>query len=207
MSTVFLASFVIGLLLAVRAMLHGIERPAKPIRAGRTAGPGTDGTASAAAGPGAGGTARAAAGSLAPPRFVLNLPTTAGFATGFGATGYLLVRYTTLKPVPVVVIALLAGAAGAVGALTLVAAWAIPAVKAEVVDERYLLQGAPARVVSISNNGSSGTIEYQADGATLTARAAGLDGVLLEAGTDVVIERIEDGVAYVEPWDRVEARL
>jgi hypothetical protein len=34
-----------------------------------------------------------------------------------------------------------------------------------------------------------------------------LDGVLLEAGGDVVIERIEDGIAYVEPWDRVEARL
>jgi hypothetical protein len=88
-----------------------------------------------------------------------------------------------------------------------VAAWAIPAAKAEVVDERYVLQGAPARVVSITDNGSSAVIEYQADGAKLTSRATGLDGVLLEAGGDVVIERIEDGIAYVEPWDRVEARL
>jgi hypothetical protein len=88
-----------------------------------------------------------------------------------------------------------------------VAAWAIPAAKAEVVDERYVLQGAPARVVSIAGDGSAGTIEYQTAGATLTARAAGLDGVLLVAGTEVVIERIEDGIAYVEPWDRVEARL
>lgn len=190
MSIVFLVAFAIGLLLAVRAMLYGIERPPKPLRSPRTAG--------AVAG---------TAGVRAPPRFVINLPTTAGFAAVFGATGYLLVRYTTLSTAPIIVIAALAGGAGAIGALTLVAAWAIPAAKAEVVDERYVLQGAPARVVSISDNGASAVIEYQADGATLTARATGLDGVLLAAGTEVVIERIEDGVAYVEPWDRVEARL
>lgn len=191
MAIVFLASFVIGLLLAVRAMLHGIERPAKAAQRAR---------AGAAA-------TTAATTTPAPPRFVINLPTTAGFATALGATGYLLTRYTTLSPVPDVLIALVAGAAGAAGALTLVAAWAIPAAKAEVVDQRYILQGAPARVVSVTGGGSAGTIEYQNDGATLTARAAGLDGVLLVAGTEVVIERIEDEIAYVEPWDRVEARL
>jgi hypothetical protein len=187
MSIVFLASFVIGLLLAVRAMLHGIERPAKVTRRS--------------------GTAAGGAPVSAPPRFVINLPTTAGFATGFGATGYLLVRYTTLSVAPDVLIALVAGAAGATAALTLVAAWAIPAAKAEVVDERYVLQGAPAKVLSIAGDGSSGTIEYQNESGTQTARAAGLDGVLLVAGSEVVIERIEDGIAYVEPWDRVEARL
>ena len=187
MSIVFLVSFVIGLLLAVRAMLHGIERPAKVARS-------------------AGGNS-AGAPIPAQPRFVINLPTTAGFATAFGATGYLLARYTTLSLVPDVLIALVAGAAGAAGALTLVAAWAIPAAKAEVVDERYILQGAPARVLSIVGDGSSGTIEYQSDSGTVTARAAGLDGVHLVAGGEVVIERIEDGIAYVEPWDRVEARL
>jgi hypothetical protein len=187
MSIVFLASFVIGLLLAVRAMLHGIERPAKVVRSAPAA------TTSAPV--------------AAPPRFVINLPTTAGFATGFGATGYLLVRYTTLARVPEVLIALVAGAASAAAALTLVAAWAIPAAKAEVVDERYLLQGAPAKVLAIAGDGSTGTIEYQSEGATLTARATGLDGVPLIAGGDVVIERIEDGIAYVESWDRVEARL
>jgi hypothetical protein len=189
MYIVFLVTFAIGLLLAVRAMLYGIERPPKPARSR---------TAAATA---------VVTGVAAPPRFVINLPTTAGFATGFGATGYLLVRYTTLSTAPIVVVATLAGVAGAIGALTLVAAWAIPAAKAEVVDERYVLQGAPARVVSITDNGSSAVIEYQADGAKLTSRATGLDGVLLEAGGDVVIERIEDGIAYVEPWDRVEARL
>jgi hypothetical protein len=179
MTYVFVAFFVLGLLLAVRAMLHGVERPAR--RAG--------GVASSAK------------------RFVLNLPTTAGFATVFGATGYLLARYAPLGRVADVVIAGLAGTAGAVGALALVAAWAIPAAKAEVVDQRYVLQGAPARLVAVSDDRLSGTISYQADGATLTSRALALDGGRLEVGTDVVIERIEDGVAYVEPWSRVEARL
>ena len=55
MPIVFLASFVIGLLLAVRAMLHGIERPAKVARS-------TGGTSAGAPVP-------------AQSRFVINLPT------------------------------------------------------------------------------------------------------------------------------------
>lgn len=176
MPYLFLASFFAGLVLGVRAMLQGIERPAK-------------------------------VGTAPGRRFVLNLPTAAGFATAFGATGYLLVRYSSLGMAADLVIALVAGAAGAVGALALVAAWAIPAAKAEVVDERYVLQGSLARVIAVSDKGTAGMINYLADGATHTARASGLEGLRLEVGTDVVIERIEDGVAYVESWSRVEARL
>ena len=122
-------------------------------------------------------------------------------------TGYLLARYTTLTVAPELIIAAVAGALGGALALTLVAAWAIPAAKAEVIDERYVLQGAFARVVSVSNGGAAGTITYESEGTTYTTAAAGLDGTRLDLGAEVVIERIEDGVAYVEPWAKVEARL
>ena len=130
-----------------------------------------------------------------------------GFATAFGVTGYLLMRYAPLTTLSDILIAAAVGVAGAVGALTLVAAWAIPAAKAEVVDERYLLQGAFARVTAVSERGMSGTVVYESEGRSHTARAAPLEGCRLEVGGDVVIERIEDNVAYVEPWARVEARL
>jgi membrane protein implicated in regulation of membrane protease activity len=163
-------------------MLIGIERPAK------TRTPGASSAASS-------------------PRFALNLPTAAGFALAFGLTGYLLTRYTTLAPAVDLVIAVAAGALGAVGALTLLAAWAIPAAKAEVVDARYVMQGAFARVIGVSDRGTSGMVTYESEGVSHTSRATAIDGARLEVGSDVVIERIEDGIAYVEPWAQVESRL
>jgi hypothetical protein len=37
--------------------------------------------------------------------------------------------------------------------------------------------------------------------------ALSLDGTAVAAGTEVVIDRLEEGVAYVEPWVQVEQRL
>jgi hypothetical protein len=38
-------------------------------------------------------------------------------------------------------------------------------------------------------------------------RAYSLEGAELSPGMDVVIERVEDGVAYIEAWSVVERRL
>ena len=181
MRLVYIVAFVTGLLIAVRAMLLGIERPAKP----RGANP-------------SGGPAR---------RFALDFPTAAGFALAFGVTGYLLTRYTSLGRWADLVVAIVVGVGGAAGALTLLAAWAIPSARAEVSDERYAMQGALARVVGVSDQGASGVVSYEANGALHTTRAAALGGARLQVGGEVVIERIEDGIAYVEPWAQVEARL
>jgi hypothetical protein len=139
--------------------------------------------------------------------FAINRPTAAGFAIVFGAVGYPLVHYTALSHEIVLIIACAAGAVGAGLALALVAAWAIPSARAEVVDERFLLQGSLARVVSVTDGGAEGTIVYEVDHVTHSAPARGLDGIRLDPMSEVVIERVEDGVAYVEPWARVEARL
>jgi hypothetical protein len=47
--------------------------------------------------------------------------------------------------------------------------------------------------------------EIESEQRRLPARA--LDDVAVVEGTEVVIERIEDGIAYVEPWLQVEQRL
>jgi membrane protein implicated in regulation of membrane protease activity len=140
-------------------------------------------------------------------RFAINVPTVAAFALVFGAVGYPLAVYTSLSLPVVLAIAIGAGLAGAVVGLSLVAGWAIPAAKAEVVDERYVLQGCIAKVTEVAADGTSGAISFEHDGVRQTARAVGLDGAKLQVGTEVAIERIEDGVVYVEPWSQVEARL
>jgi len=172
MLLLFLASFLVGLLLAVWGMLYGVTKPA--------------------------------AGTL---RASLNVPLLGGFATVFGATGYLLTRYSTIGAPLRTLIAAAAGAAGALGAVALVTKWAIPSAAKDVEDERYALQGHLARVTRAVAANSPGTIVYEEDGATHEARALALDGEPIAPGTEVVIERIEDGVAYVEAWARVEERL
>jgi membrane protein implicated in regulation of membrane protease activity len=169
----FIGSFVLGLVLGVRAMLNGVERASRA--AGR--------------------------------HFSLNTPTVAGFLTVFGLAGFILDRFTTLSPVLDVVLAAVIGALSAVGAVVLVAGWAIPGAKAEVVDERYELQGCIARVVEVHEDGVTGAITFEINGMPQRAAAHGLDGARLALGTDVAIERVENGIAYVEPWAQVEARL
>jgi len=140
-------------------------------------------------------------------RFSLNLPTIAGFATAFGLAGWLLARFTVLSPATDLGLAAVVGVASAVGGIILVAGWMIPAARAEVVDARYELQGCVARVIEVRDDGRRGVIEYVDGTGRRTADAVGLDDAVLEAGSDVAIERIEGGVAYVEAWALVEARL
>ncbi|HZS57960.1 MAG TPA: hypothetical protein VFA43_01730 [Gemmatimonadaceae bacterium] len=170
----FVAAFLVGLILAVFAMLNGVERP--DAGAGRR-------------------------------RFALNVPTVAAFAAVFGAVGYPLAVYSSLGWIPILAIAVACGVAGMVVSLFLLAGWAIPAAKAEVVDERYLLQGCIAKVTEVAPDGTTGMIAFEDAGVRQVSRAAGLDGARLELGTEVAIERVEGGVAYVEPWSQVEARL
>ena len=181
MYALYLASFLLGLLFGVRAMLVGVERA--PADAPYPAAPARELRAS------------------------LLLPLLAGFATVFGITGYLLARYSQLSVGAQVGVAAALGALFAVAMATLVLKWAIPSAREEVVDERYLLQGSPARVVRAIGADAPGAVEYDAGGARVVSEARSFDNSPIEPGTEVVIERVEAGVAYVERWALVEERL
>ena len=185
MQLTYLAALLTGLVLGVYAMIRGVER----IGSGRS--PELD----------------ALGRPVGSARMALTAPTVGAFATVFGISGYLLLRYSQLAIPVQLVVAILIAVLGAIVVTRAVARWATQAAKQDVVDERYLLQGHPAEVVAAIAASGTGEIAYTVGGKRYAVSAHSLDGTPVAEGTEVVIDRVENGVAYVEPWVQVEQRL
>jgi hypothetical protein len=188
-TALFLSVLLLGLLLGVYSMLNGTEHMPRNIKLPapheRTSEHVID----------------------AEPSALLNWASTAAFAFAFGLTGYLLTRFTELTPLIRIVIALAAGGAALTIQSLLIARWAIPAARAEHVDERYLLQGTIGRITRAVPQSGQGEMQYTLDNSTYTLPARDIDGNEVASDVDVVLDRVENGVAYVEPWAQVEQRL
>ena len=122
----------------------------------------------------------------------------------FGVLGYLLTTRTTLGPVSTLVLAAVAGGLGILGSVLLVAKWAV---KGAHDDTAELIQGHVATVTRGVTSSQPAEITYVLSGVKSVVPAKSVDDVKLVAGAEVVIERIENGVAYVEAWSQVEERL
>jgi hypothetical protein len=186
-SVVALAFFVTGLVLGVYAMLHGTERSVAPM--------------------GAPHERRSEYNPAAEPSAVFNLASIAAFGVAFGLTGYLVDRYTDASWMLALVTALLAGGAGLALQSLLIARWAIPSARADDMDPRYLLQGTLAKVTQAPADSRTGALVYVLDGHECTLPVRSLDGAAFALGAEVVIDRVEDGVAFAESWAAVEQRL
>jgi hypothetical protein len=186
MQLFYLATFLTGLLLGVYVMIRGVERV------------GTRGRALEL---------DAMGRPLGAARMALTAPTIGAFATILGITGYLLWRYSTLTVQLQLVLGIGAAVVGTLAATRAVAYWAKLAATKDVVDERYLLQGHPAQVLTDIASTEQGEIAYVVGGKRYATPALSLDGGPVASGTEVVIDRLENGVAYVEPWIQVEQRL
>ncbi len=184
MSVLFLVVLFVGLALGAAVMWRGVERYDRRS-------PATD-----------------SYGRELPSQPVtLLVPVGAATFLCFGAVGYQVLRHSTLGSLPTLGIAFAAGSIGAIAALMLVFRWAVPAAQRSPEDPRYSLQGFPGRVLVRIDAADKGEITYEANGRSVTIRARSLDGAGISAGTDIAIERLEDGVAYVELWSQVEERL
>ena len=170
----FLAAFIGGLVLAVFAMLHGVEHA----RRNR---------------------------SQAPSPF-FNLPAIAAFGVGFGAVGYLLASHSTLPAWGVLLIAVGGGALAISGMIVLLARWALRGTRVPP-GEGDEVQGQLAIVSREISVAGIGEISYEQAGKPVSIPARALSEKLVLAGADVVIDRIENGVAFVEEWAVVEQRL
>jgi hypothetical protein len=134
-------------------------------------------------------------------------PAIVAFLVMFGISGYLLTRHGAMSTGAGTAAALLLGVAWA-GVVTRVAvATARVQPEHDPDDPRYVLQGHVALVTAAIPEGGEGTIALQEGGAPRSLRARMIDHGSMDAGQEVCIERVDEGVAYVEPWAAVEARL
>lgn len=139
------------------------------------------------------------------PHPAINLPAVAAAMTAWGAVGYLLAR-AGVGMLWTIVVASAAAAAAWVGIGTLLAMWALRAPLEDPHEIAEEIQGHVA-VVTSGIGDEPGRITYRLHGKTCVVPALSLDGQPIPEGTDVVIERLDGNLAYVEPWSLVEKRL
>lgn len=173
----FLAAFISGFVLAVFAMLHGVEHARRRRNRSRKPSP------------------------------FFNLPAVAAFAVGFGAVGYPLASRTRLPAWAIVLIAIGGGALAITGMITLLAQWALRGLSTPLPPEDHEIQGQLAVVTRDITPEREGEISYEHLGTRELVPARSLGVTVVPTGSEVVIDRIEDGVAFVEEWAVVEQRL
>lgn len=190
-TAVALGVLTVGLVLGVFAMLYGTERTVRVADA-RALKPHER---------------TSEHNPAAEPSPLFNLASIAAFSVGFGLTGYFVSRYTSWPLALQVVAALVDGGLALAAQSLLIARWAIPGARADHIDERYLLQGTLAQITRDVPAQGEGLLHYALDGQECDLPARDMDGGAIALGTEVVIDRVENGVAFVELWSRVEERL
>jgi anti-sigma factor RsiW len=145
-------------------------------------------------------------GREAGPRAItLALPGVSAGLAAFGLIGYLVSRLTRSNVTLSLAAAAVAAVVLGVLAARLVAQWAGYAARNDAPDERYVLQGHVATVIAASPDRAE--VEYTANGRRVVAPARSVSGAPLIRGSEVVIERVEEGIVYVEAWSHVEQRI
>lgn len=134
-------------------------------------------------------------------------PALVGFLVMFGLAGSLLDRHGDVSPLAALGTAALLGGAWAALVARVAIAMARVAPEHDPDDPRYALQGHVGRVIAPIAAGGEGLIALAEHGAERTVRARAIDDAGIEAEAEVCIDRLEDGVAWVERWALVEARL
>jgi len=133
-----------------------------------------------------------------------NAGTIAAFLTWFGGAGYLLTRYSGFAALSIVAIASFAGLVGGGLVFAFLAKFINPRLTV-LAPEDFQLQGVVAKVTSTILPGGTGEIVYTLGGTRHADGARAETGEQLERGTEVVILRVDKGIAYVDRWSKFAA--
>ena len=139
------------------------------------------------------------------PSAFFNAPSFSTFTIVIGAVGYLLVTRTKVGLIPIVAIGIGASFIATTTAVVLLARWALPHSGDE--SEADSMQGLIGRVTRSISASSPGEIAFLSNGAKRTIAAQGIEESEIPRDTEVVIDRIQNGIARVELWSTVEQRL
>jgi membrane protein implicated in regulation of membrane protease activity len=142
-----------------------------------------------------GGTAK---GGVSP----VNGFTLAAFLCWFGGCGYLLSKGADFAFFTVLVISLVTGVAGGAILFWFLVRVLLPHEK-ELTAADTATEGVLGLITSPVREGGTGEIQFTQNGCRRFAPARSDTGAGLARGTEVVVMRYEQGIAYVRPWDEV----
>jgi len=132
----------------------------------------------------------------------LNFGTVVIFLAWFGATGYLLTRYSNVWALLALGVAFLSGLGGA-------AAMFLFLVKIVLSDEKpldpadYDMIGMLGYISSPIREGGVGEMIFSQEGARRSACARSETGKPIPHGVEVVVTEFKKGIAYVRPWEEM----
>jgi len=132
----------------------------------------------------------------------INFGTIVIFLAWFGATGYLLTRYSSIWALLALGIAGVTGLAGAAAMF-----WFL--VKVVLADEKeldpadYEMVGVLGRVSSPVRSGGTGEMIFSQAGTRRSAAIRSENGETIPKGEEVVVTRFEKGVAWVRRWEEL----
>jgi hypothetical protein len=151
----------------------------------------------------AGGSHAGGAHSVAAPS-PLNFSTLTAFLAWFGGAGYLLTRYSDVWPLFGLVVAVAFGVAGAALVFWFMAK-VLWSPQENLDPDDFDIIGLLGTVSSSIRAGGTGEILFQQNGVRKVTGARSEDGAAIDRGTEIVITRYENGLAYVRTWDEMAA--
>lgn len=137
-------------------------------------------------------------GSISP----VNGFTLAAFLCWFGGCGYLLTRSGDFALLAILALSLITGLAGAAILFWFLIRVLLPHER-ELTAEDTAILGMYGLVTSPIREGGTGEIQFSQNGSRHFAHARCDAGGMLARGTEVVVMRYEQGIAYVRPWDEI----
>jgi membrane protein implicated in regulation of membrane protease activity len=132
----------------------------------------------------------------------LNFGTISAFLVWFGATGYLLGRYSSVWALVGFGLATLAGLAGAALVFFFLARFLMRPDE-ELNPADYRMEGVLGTVSSPLRPGGTGEILFSQEGARRSSPARSETGEPIGSGVEVVVTRYENGIAWVRRWDEL----
>jgi hypothetical protein len=129
-----------------------------------------------------------------------NASTVLAFLAWFGGVGYLMTRYSHVETFLIVAMATLAGLAAGWVVLRFLLKLVGPSDEPLRESDRRI-EGALGTVSMTIRENGTGEIIFPLGGARRCSGARTEDGLTIERGTEVVIERYEKGIAYVKRWE------
>lgn len=132
----------------------------------------------------------------------INPITLTAFLAWFGGTGYLLSRHSSLAYASALIVAILAGTGGA-AIIYLFMAKVLSSPDEALDPADFEMVGVLGKLSVRIREGGTGEIIYSQAGTRRVCAARSEDGSAILKGTEVVVTRYENGIAYVRRWSEM----